>query len=273
MRSISKKQIPVVVFVLVLSLLACNALAPGRDPYLAPVSATAPAPLITDIVAQALSQQVTLVSVPFNESDPGNGYPKYTIASQTPQLTGSDDARVLALNQRLNDLVANEVNVWRQEFQRLPLTPLSNGSSLDVTYTLVSQHGDVWSLKFDFSFYADTAAHPGLNTTTLNYDLVQGRELALKDLFLPNSEFLEDIAYYSMVELGKLSYADSITFDGAQPVAENYRNWNITADGLMITFSEYQVAPYAAGPQTVIVPYSVLSAIIDPNGTLAMFLP
>ena len=273
MTSFSRKQIPVFVFLLALSLLACNVLAPGRDPYLAPVSATAPAPLVTDTVAPALSQQVTLVSVPFSEDDPGNGYPKYTISSQTPQLTGSNDPRVLAFNQRLNDLVNVQVDMWRHEFQRLPLTPLTNGSSLDVTYTLVSQMGDLWSLKIDFSFYADTAAHPGLNISTINYDLGQGRELTLGDLFLANSEFLEEIAYYSMVELGKQPYADSITFDGAQPVAENYRTWNLAPDGLMITLGEYQVAPYAAGPQTVIVPYSVLSAIIDPNGPLAMYLP
>lgn len=240
--------------------------------YLAPDSATVPASVATDTIAPSLSQQLTLTSIPFNESDPGNGYPQYTIAAQAPQLTGSDDPRALAFNQRLNELVANEANVWRQEFQRLPLTSLSNGSSLDITYTLAGQRGDIWSFKFNSSFYADAAAHPGLNIVTLNYDLLQGRELALKDLFLPNMEYLEEIAYYSMEELKKQPYADSFWLEGAQPIAENYRNWNITADGLMITFNEYQVAPYAAGPQSVVLPYSVLSTIINPDGPLALFI-
>jgi hypothetical protein len=52
---------------------------------------------------------------------------------------------------------------------------------------------------------------------------------------------------------------------------ENYRNWNITPDGLMITFDEYQVAPYAAGPQTVTVPYSELRGLINPEGVLKQF--
>jgi hypothetical protein len=52
------------------------------------------------------------------------------------------------------------------------------------------------------------------------------------------------------------------------PTPENYRNWNIATDGLMITFDEYQVAAYAAGPQTVVVPYSELQAVIDPASPL-----
>ncbi|MFO7584726.1 MAG: DUF3298 domain-containing protein, partial [Anaerolineales bacterium] len=45
---------------------------------------------------------------------------------------------------------------------------------------------------------------------------------------------------------------------GAEPLPENYRNWNLTYEGLLITFDEYQVAPYAAGMQQVLVPFDVL---------------
>ena len=36
----------------------------------------------------------------------------------------------------------------------------------------------------------------------------------------------------------------------------------------MITFDEYQVAPYAAGPQEVTVPYGALQAVIHRQGPL-----
>ena len=253
------------------SLLACNVISSGvPQPTAASANPTAGE---TESALPLISQSVTLISVPTDESNPGSNFPPYTITAQTPQLSGSDDPRVLAFNQRLNGLVANEVDMWKQNFQQLPLTPLSNGSSLNVSYTLVSQTDDLWSFKFDSSFYADTAAHPGLNSITLNYDLGQGRELALGDLFLPGSNYLVLIANYCAAELQKQPYADSFFMDGAQPLPENYRNWNITPNGLMITFDEYQVAPYAAGPQTVIIPYAELSALIDPQGPLANFLP
>jgi hypothetical protein len=253
--------------------LACNASFTVLNPTPTPIPPTPELALPTATSAPLISKQVTLVSVPFNETNPGPNFPAYTITSQTPQLTGSDDPRVLAFNQRLNDLVQKEVDMFRQSFQQLPVTSLSNGSSLDVKYMLISQIGDLWSFKFDFSFYSDGAAHPGLNSMTLNYDLGQGRELGLGDLFLPNSNYLEVISNYCVNELRKQPYSDSFFMDGANPTLENYRNWNVKSDGLLITFDEYQVAPYAAGPQTVTVPYAELKSLIDPQGPLASFLP
>jgi len=60
--------------------------------------------------------------------------------------------------------------------------------------------------------------------------------------------------------------------EGALPAPENYQRWNITPDGLLISFDEYTVAPYAAVPQAVLVSYEVLKQLIDPGGLLAPFL-
>ena len=46
--------------------------------------------------------------------------------------------------------------------------------------------------------------------------------------------------------------------DGAKPTPENYAVWNVSADGLVITFNEYQVAAYAAGPQEVVIPFVIM---------------
>ena len=239
-------------------ILACNALAPVPTSTPSTVPAT-----ITPMVL--ISKQVTLISQPSSET---NQTPPFTITSQTPQLTGSNDPRLQAFNQRLSELVTKEVDMFRQSFLQNTAPTVSNGSSLDVTYTLLSQIGDLWSFKFDFSFYSDGAAHPGLYSVTLNYDLAQGKEWALADLFLPNSNYLEVIANDCIAELSMQPFFEAPFSEGAQPTPENYRNWNITTEGLMITFDEYQVAPYAAGPQKVTVPYSELRAVIDPQGPL-----
>ena len=248
----------VVISLVLFTILACNALAP--------VATATPSPVPQTLTpALWLSQQVTLISQPFNET---NQTPPFTITSQTPQLAGSTDPRVQAFNQRLNELATKEVDTFRQSFLQNTAPIVNDGSSLDVTYTLISQINDLWSFKFDFSFYSDGAAHPGLYSITINYDLGQGKELALADLFLPNSNYLEVIANYCIAELSKQPFFEGPFAEGAQPTPENYRNWNITPDGLLITFDEYQVAPYAAGPQKVTVPYSQLQAVINPQGPL-----
>ena len=247
----------------VLLSLACNVTFTFGVPTPIAPPPTAVIPTATPL---PLSAQVTLISQPYIET---NQNPPFTITAQTPQLTGSSDPRVQAFNQRLAELVQKEVETFRTNFLQNPNPPLSGGSSLEVTYTLVHQFGEIWSLKFDFSFYSDGAAHPGLYSLTLNYDLAHNRELTLGDLFLPDSNYLEAISAYCIAELSKQPFFEGPFTEGAQPTLENYRNWNITPQGLMITFDEYQVAPYAAGPQTIIVPYTELHAMLAPSGPLA----
>lgn len=215
--------------------------------------------------ATPISQQVTLISVPFNET---NQSPAYTITAETPQLTGSDDPRVQAFNQRLKEIVKKEIDRKRQEFVELPTSSDTFGSSLEVKYELVSHIADIWSLKLNISFYAAGAAHPGDESITVNYDLSQSKQLALSDLFLPGSNYLEVIANYCVAELNKRNPDFGMFSEGAEPASENYRNWNITPDGLLITFDPGQVDAYAADSQTVIVPYRELQALINPQGPL-----
>lgn len=255
---------------LALSALACNA----TFSFGYPTPTVAPSLEATATSIPVLSAQVTLVSVPFIETNPGSEtFPPYTITAQTPQLTGSDDPHVLAFNQRMGDLVDTALEEYRRGFQELPVTEFSNSSTLEMTYKAVAVMGDLWSFKFDFSFYADGAAHPGLNSITINYDLGRGHELQLGDLFLPGSAYLETISDYCTTELQKQPYAEAFTLEGAAPTEQNYRNWNLTPDGLMITFDTYQVAPGAAGSQTINIPFAILSGLLDPQGPLAGLVP
>jgi hypothetical protein len=246
---------------ILLFILACNSLIPLPDPTPVP-----PTPTATPVY---ISQQVTVASQSHEET---NQTPPFTIKSQTPQLAGSDDPRVTAFNKRLDELVSKEVDTFRQGFLQNPVTPMTSGSFLEVTYTLLSQIDDLWSFKFDFNFYSDGAAHPGLYSMTMNHDLGQGRELALGDLFLPSSNYLEVISNYCITELSKQPFFDGAFTTGADPNPENYRNWNLTPDGLLITFDTYQVAPGAAGPQQVLVLWVELQGLIDPQGALAGFV-
>jgi hypothetical protein len=142
-------------------------------------------------------------------------------------------------------------------------------SSMDVRYEAYLPTDSFLSIWFDIGFYSAGAAHPGSYSWTLNYDLHTGSVLALADLFKPDVPYLETLAAYSkqvLNEKGVLLFPD-----GADPLEENYRNWNATPDGLLITFDEYQVAPYAAGSQQVTVPYSELAALLDPTSVLGSF--
>jgi hypothetical protein len=151
----------------------------------------------------------------------------------------------------------------------------SMGSSLNVTYTLILAQDDLVSVKFDVGSYYQGAAHPNSYSDVINYDLKNGKQLKLGDLFKPGSKYLQALANYSIADLKKQSkdkgLIDGEIENGAAPVAKNYQSWIITKKGLGITFDAYQVGPYAAGPQFVMVPYSALKDVINPEGPIAQF--
>ena len=219
--------------------------------------------------ATPLSSRVSLTTVSMREE---GASPKYIITGQIPRLAGSEDERVADFNNKAEKMMQKEIQYFRENvLAHMTSTPITSGSSFDAQYALVYQNNGIWALKFIFSGYTDGAAHPFHYSLTLNYDLEQGKALSLENLFVAESGYLTTISSFCIAELSRRDIGFYGGFEqGAEPMEENYRNWNITRDGILITFDEYQVAPYAAGPQTVVVPYSELHSLINSNGPLAL---
>jgi hypothetical protein len=247
-------------------ILACNTLVPANVTP-SPLASTATAESTTTLVP---TQEPSLSSVSIAEDSQA---PAYQIHAEIPTLQGSTNASVVNFNTAMTSLVQGEIEQFKKGVAELPADTPASGSSFDVTYTLMLQRTGLWGFKFDFSGYSAGAAHPYHYSKIVNYDLGLGRPLDLGELFLPGSDYLSRLAEYCTAELSQRDIAFEGFSDGAAPTPENYRNWNITPDGLLITFDEYQVAPYAAGPQMVTVPYSVLQTIVNPQGPLATLIP
>ncbi len=294
MESVIRKIIPRFALVILLaSVLAC-----GGTPILQPTTASSPfpsveggsevplAPATEALTAPTLNPTIdastpTFTPIPVfsvlnlvsNLTEESGTSPDYTIKAQTPFFQGSEDQRVTNFNNEMTLLTQEEIARFRDNLMQVQPVPGSTGSFYDQTYKLLSPPGDLVSMKFQVMIYLQGAAHPGTHMRTVTYDLDAGSDVRMEQLFLPGSNYLEKIANYCIAQLSSRNIGFEPNSNGAQPLPENYGNWNITADGLLITFDEYQVAAYAAGPQEVSVPYSELQSIIDPHGRLAGFLP
>ncbi len=199
--------------------------------------------------------------------------PAYTITAAVPVLAGPDDPRLERFNRQMAALVQQEIDAFKQGLSMLPVEPIGMGSYLEINFERVSPPGNLLSLKFHIDFYSDGAAHPNTYSRTATYDLEAGSFLTLDRLFLPGADYLAVIADYCLAQLRAGPFGEALFEDGAQPRPENYANWNVTAEGLLITFDPYQVAAYAAGPQLITVPYAELQSIVDPQGPLDYLLP
>jgi hypothetical protein len=213
---------------------------------------------------------------------------KFEIDAQYPQftVTAADDAQVRERFEKLNQSVKNLILKKVADFKKDMASAENEGdmetesaaSYLDISYTIEMAQDDFVSLDFLVGSYYQGAAHPNSYSETLNYDLRNGKPLKLADLFKPGAKFLPAISSYAINDLKKQSRGEDKMLDdtsiesGAAPSAKNFESWTITKKGLGINFDPYQVGPYAAGPQYVVIPYSVLKEIIAPDGPLVQFV-
>src|SRR5687767_1214209 len=205
----------------------------------------------------------------------------YEIDAQYPQFTGGNNPNLEKFNQLARVVVVKIVSGFKKDVAPEegdePRPENSMGSDLGIGYTINLAQDDLVSVQFDVGSYYQGAAHPNSYTETLNYDLKDGRQLKLADLFKPGSKYLQTLSTLCIADLKKqwkeknAEVTEDMLKDGSAPTAKNYESWTITKRGIGINFDPYQVAPCAAGPQFVMVPYSALKELIKPDGPLAAF--
>lgn len=136
--------------------------------------------------------------------------------------------------------------------------------------------------------------------STINFDLKNGKAVEQKDIFEDSVNYLEKLSESSRKILkhtclycgcgNGISPGDPLPEDqaskdeatnsqnsnsaanmvsvlgwyerGTEPEEKNFRNWSITADGLKITFGEYQVGPGCIGIIDIVIPFSELEPIL-----------
>jgi hypothetical protein len=133
------------------------------------------------------------------------------------------------------------------------------------------------ALFMGMEWYLRGAAHPSHSIDTYVFDYKRDK-LVGQDFF--RGEYLVLLSTLAREDLRNQAVHGDIGFDidgplleeGTEPRIENFRHMLPLSDGLAIYFEEYQVAPYAAGPQQVVIPYEKLEEIINPEGVLGIYL-
>jgi hypothetical protein len=143
-----------------------------------------------------------------------------------------------------------------------------------VTYrALAAANQKLISYKYDI--VVDTGgAHPNLQFKTFTFDK-NGNEVKLPDLFVEGSDYLQRISTFALKDVatqlkermgeveGDLSM--SISKEGLAPIEENFSNFLVDGDDLLLFIPPYQAAAYAAGSFEIRIPLSLFSDILKPE--------
>lgn len=148
--------------------------------------------------------------------------------------------------------VKYDIDAAVAEFKGYPSNPADsavpkNELNSDVGPVYIGQ--DVVSVELLISEYTG-GAHPNTIINAVNIDRKSGREVALSDALALIGKSLPDVSRESLAQL-KQKLGDIVFEDGAQPNSDNFQTFLIDAANVTFVFQNYQVAPYAAGPQFI----------------------
>jgi hypothetical protein len=202
--------------------------------------------------------------------------PKYIIDVKYPEIKYSDfkfEKYGKAINDEISahikdkiDYFISEVEAWGSTKEDIEMTMKSG---LYTSYEITTLNPKLISIRFDNSIYHAGAAHPDTYTTVLNYDVENDNEIIIADVFKADSGWEQALSDYIVPELNEKLITD-FEFDdsewvlkGAGPKHENFTVFTFSDDGITFTWDLYIVAPYAAGPQSIFVPYSEIEEYLS----------
>jgi hypothetical protein len=206
----------------------------------------------------------------------------YQIEGSYPKISGET---LTPSAEKFNQAVSAIVNTELDEFKKyvkedsihiktLPEEMRKNYLDIDYEIDLIQpKQTKIISVRISVEGMQAGRAHPYHKTFILNFDFTNGKVLALSDLFKPKSNYLKIISDYCQKTLSAKLEDKFMISEGTKPIEKNFTKWNMEADHLLITFDEYQVAPYVYGLQEVEIPYSELKNVIAPGSVIAERAP
>jgi hypothetical protein len=142
--------------------------------------------------------------------------------------------------------------------------------SLKITWTPVQVNSKDISFIITTSGYSG-GAHGYENISSFNYDVKAKKEITLKSLFPNDPNYLKTISDFARKDLNTQFHSrmeiktkdDEAIFkesilpmlnEGTVPEISNFSVFTFTSKAVTFYFPEYQVAPYAMGSSTVVMP-------------------
>jgi hypothetical protein len=137
-------------------------------------------------------------------------------------------------------------------------------NELSGAFEIARSDATVLSIKFRLIRYRTGAAHSTGATITKTYVRNPLYRLELRNLFAPKSDFLNALSRISHERLSQGENRDEEwVLRGTAPDLKHFRAFNVTKKGIVLTFDEYQVDCFAAGPQIVEIPAAELRSLLN----------
>ncbi len=165
------------------------------------------------------------------------------------------------INSLLNEQFAQVNGIFAETFADRLYLP--GPHSLYVTYEAYPYSDTLMAYAVDVSTFTG-GAHPNTVRITYSFDPITDTVYSLSDLLESDVDIVDALASFAQENLAEQlgGGADPEWIAQGTDEIPDFANFALTADGLIIFFNQYQVAPYAAGILQVVYPLESLEGIL-----------
>jgi hypothetical protein len=193
---------------------------------------------------------------------------RWTVTFEKPVVGG------VATAGAMSTAITTKVNAYISTFtgSGLPaVTPPDGPSTLEGSYSVAYVSPTLLSLRFSVTTFVTGGAHPVTEIGSINFNVLTGAVIQLPDLFVSNAAALPVLTTRAHAVLTAAIGADlfwpaSITMD------QFGHAWVFTSSGLEVGWDQGTMAPMAAGPVSVVIPWPQLATVIANPGPAAGFI-
>lgn len=158
------------------------------------------------------------------------------------------------------------INTYMSNVETSPASGVGAQYVLEIEPTIFQHNADIFSVVF-YSYEFLGGAHPNQYASSFTFNRATGQVLRFSDLFNPESDPLLMISVMVESQLMTRMGNDESLRGGIEAGAgmniDNYNVFALTDDALLIFFPPYQVAPYVFGGQSVRIPLSDISTLLN----------
>ncbi len=190
-------------------------------------------------------------------------YPKVTDERFSPNVRQKVNDEIEKFAHEMFDSDFKAFIESESKWTKKELEDIAGRDSVDISFDIIQIDEHFVSIRFEKYFYGIGAAHGLTHISGFNYDVKQLSIVKLTNLFELGIDYLKRLSDYCVSDLSKQlnRSGDNWIKEGAAPNEENFKEFAVGKDSLIIYFSDYQVADYASGTQKVTIPFNKLLGI------------
>jgi hypothetical protein len=204
----------------------------------------------------------------------------YLISVSYPQF---QSATAGGLDETINKIIYEQkilsiINDFKEEISSYEDEGLDPDYYLSIDYSVYTYNENGISLCFEIYPYLG-GAHGLQYFETVNFDPGKMSTVEIGELFISSYDYYSSISEHCRESLksqiSKRGFEPDMQLvsNGTDPYyADNFKNFLLSPNGLIIKFPAYQVAPYAAGSFTVNIPYEEFGNNLNTESIIFPFL-